>query len=51
MVREDGGYISMNPDETVIKIIKAGGIGVLPTDTLLEVVGSALIPETYTRND
>lgn len=38
-----------NKEEKIIKILKRGGIGVLPTDTLYGLVGSALIPETVKR--
>ena len=32
-----------------IKILKDGGVGVIPTDTIYGVVGSALKPETVKR--
>jgi len=32
-----------------VKILKTGGIGVLPTDTVYGLVGLALLPETVTR--
>jgi len=33
----------------IIKILKGGGVGVLPTDTIYGIVGSALIPEAVRR--
>lgn len=36
-----------NPD--VITILSHGGVGVLPTDTIYGIVGSALVPETVAR--
>jgi L-threonylcarbamoyladenylate synthase len=36
-------------DRKLIQIIKDGGVGVLPTDTLYGLVGSALLPETVKR--
>lgn len=39
----------MQENDSVIGILKAGGVGVLPTDTLYGLVGSALMPETVER--
>lgn len=39
----------MKIDKKVIRILKNGGIGVLPTDTIYGVVGSALNKETIER--
>lgn len=33
----------------IIKILEGGGIGVIPTDTIYGLVGSALLPETVER--
>ncbi len=42
-------YISCPNMEKAIRILKEGGIGVLGTDTLYGLVGSALSPETVAR--
>lgn len=39
----------MIADETVAEILRSGGVGVLPTDTLYGVVASALNPEAVSR--
>lgn len=44
----------MKPPQTphiskAIAILKSGGIGILPTDTIYGIVGSALMPETVAR--
>jgi L-threonylcarbamoyladenylate synthase len=36
-------------NKKVIKILKQGGVGVIPTDTIYGVVGSALLPQTVER--
>lgn len=40
--------VDLNPKEVdkVIELLKAGGIGVMPTDTIYGIVGSALNPKT-----
>ena len=37
--------MSQEDDKKASKILKAGGIGVMPTDTIYGLVGSALKPE------
>ncbi len=39
----------MKRSNEIIKILKSGGVGIIPTDTLYGVVGSALKPETLKR--
>lgn len=38
----------MNYDD-LVDILKSGGVGILPTDTLYGIVGSALLPKTVAR--
>ncbi len=38
--------LSFKEDDKVIELLKAGKIGVMPTDTIYGIVGSALNPET-----
>ena len=41
--------MSQEDDKKASKILKAGGIGVMPTDTIYGLVGSALKPDTVAR--
>ncbi|PJE67647.1 threonylcarbamoyl-AMP synthase, partial [Candidatus Shapirobacteria bacterium CG10_big_fil_rev_8_21_14_0_10_40_9] len=36
-------------DKKIIEKLKNGGIGILPTDTIYGLVGSALVPKTVER--
>jgi len=39
---EDANFFKMKIDKKIINILKTGGVGVLPTDTLYGLVGSAM---------
>ncbi len=39
----------MQKNLNIVKILVAGGVGVLPTDTIYGIVGSALLPKTVAR--
>lgn len=39
----------MSQQEDTVDMLKSGGVGVLPTDTLYGLVGSAFLPETVER--
>jgi L-threonylcarbamoyladenylate synthase len=42
-------FTTSRRNDTIIKILRSGGIGVLPTDTIYGIVGSAMLPETVAR--
>lgn len=48
-LREEGQLESEVESHSVAEILINGGVGVIPTDTLYGLVGSALIPETIDR--
>lgn len=39
----------MKYDDNLVEVLKSGGIGILPTDTIYGIVGSALMPKTVAR--
>jgi L-threonylcarbamoyladenylate synthase len=39
----------MRGNDRIVDILRSGGVGILPTDTIYGIVGSALMPKTVTR--